>query len=300
MARKSTVLRQLLDGPDPIVVPCAYDCVSARIVEMVGLPCVMHGGVNTSVSVLGLPDVGVITMAEMMTAARHMAGAVDIPDLAAVDDGFGQPLNVMRTIHEAIRAGVAGVYMEDQVLPKRCRSLGGGGVVSTAEMVKKLHAARQVTESEDPDFVIIARTHSSLANGLDEALDRGVTYAKEGADLIWVDLGYDESVRDDVKAIAEKIGPHCHLVANMTENVGRPMWTTDELFDMGFKLITYPLTLILTAAQAMTDVMTELVKNGTTSALADRMMPVKDFRPIVKMERIHEMERQLESDKGDD
>ena len=118
--------------------------------------------------------------------------------------------------------------------------------------------------------------------------------------MIWVDLGYDESVRDDVKAIAEKIGPHCHLVANMTENVGRPMWTTDELFDMGFKLITYPLTLILTAAQAMTDVMTELVKNGTTSALADRMMPVKDFRPIVKMERIHEMERQLESDKGDD
>ena len=147
MQRKSTALRRLLDGPDPIVVPCAYDCVSARIVEMAGLPCVMHGGFNTAASLLGMPDVGVITMAEMITAARHMAEAVDIPVLADVDDGFGQPLNVMRMIQEAIHAGVAGVYMEDQVLPKRCPSLGGGGVVSTDEMVKKLHAARQITST---------------------------------------------------------------------------------------------------------------------------------------------------------
>lgn len=300
MERKSTALRKLLDGPQPIVCPCAYDCVSARVVELAGFPAVMHGGFNTTASMLGMPDVGVISMAEMLLAARHMAAAVDIPVLADIDDGFGKPLNVMRTIEEAIRSGLAGVYMEDQVLPKRCPSLGGGGVVSTEEMVQKLHAARQITEAEDPDFVIIARTHASLAVSFEEALKRGVIYAQEGADLIWVDLGYDESVREEVKAIVEKVAPHAHVVANMTENVGRPMWTSDELFEMGFKLITYPLTLILTAAQAMTDVMQCLAEKGTTESMADRMMPVKDFRPIVKMERIHEMERQLEEPRDND
>lgn len=294
MERKSTVLRRLLDEPRPIVVPCAYDCVSARIVEMAGFPSVMHGGFNTAASLLGIPDVGVISMSEMIEAARHMAEAVNIPVIADVDDGFGKPLNVVRTVEEAIKSGLGGVYMEDQLLPKRCPSLGGGGVVTTAEMVKKLHAARRVSEERDPDFVIIARTHSSLAVSFEEALKRGVIYAQEGADLIWVDLGYDETVRDEVKAIVERIAPHAPVVANMTENVGRPMWTTDELFQMGFKLITYPITLILTAAQAMKDVMETLAKDGTTRGVAQRMMPVSEFRPIVKMDRIHEIERQLE------
>ena len=221
MKKKSAVLRKLLKDPGPIVTPCAFDCVSARIVEMAGLPAVMHGGFNTSASLLGLPDVGIITMMEMITAARHMVEAVDIPVIADVDDGFGKNLNVMRTISEAIKSGIAGVYMEDQMLPKRCPSLGGGDVVTTEEMVGKLHAARRIAADEDPDFVIIARTHASLARNFEEGLERGVIYAQEGADLVCgggrpahLDKGYFleptifANVRNDMKIAREEIfGP---------------------------------------------------------------------------------------------
>ena len=293
--RKSQVLRDLLSRPGPIVTPCAYDCVSARVVEMAGLPAVMHGGFNTAASVLGLPDVGTISLVEMIQAARHMAEAVEIPVICDVDDGFGKPLNVARTTTEAIRAGVAGMYMEDQLLPKRCPSLGGGGVVASDEMLAKLAAARHVCADLNPDFVIIARTHASRAIDFDEGLRRGEAYARGGADMIWVDLGYDETVLDELKAIVDSIAPHAPVVANMTENVGRPMLTTDELHEMGFKLVTYPITLILTAAEAMTKVMRELVDSGTTSDLAGEMMPVKQFQSIVKMDNVHRFERDLES-----
>ena len=291
--KPSVVMRRLLSEPGPIVVPCAFDCVSARAVEMAGLPAVMHGGFNTSASMLGLADVGTITQSEMMYAAKNMAQAVDIPVLCDVDDGFGKQLNVARTVTEAIRAGCAGMYMEDQVLPKRCPSLGGGGVISTEEMIGKLKAAQRVTADLDPDFVTIARTHASLAIDFEEGIQRGIAYAQAGADLIWVDLGYDDSVHEELQAIVEHIAPIKPVVANMTENVGRPLLTTNELHEMGFKLITYPLTLILTAAEAMTRVMQELAVQGTTRASVNNMMAVKDFRPIIKMEAIHEFERAL-------
>lgn len=286
----SARLRAMLDRPGPVVVPCAFDCVSARIVEQAGFPAVMHGGFNTAASLLGIPDVGIITMTEMLTAARHMAEAVEIPVIADVDDGFGQPLNVARTTTEAIRAGLAGMYMEDQLSPKRCPSLGGGQVVPVEQMAAKLRMARKMCDQHDPSFVIIARTHASLAIGLDEAIRRGRIYAQHGADLVWVDLGYDEKVVQELESLAASLGPHMHLVANMVENVGRPMLTTAQLFHMGFKLITYPLTLILTAAEAMTRVMRELSEKGTTAALADQMMPVTRFEPIVRMNAIREME----------
>ena len=291
--RKSTLLRQMLDATGPVVVPCAYDCVSARVVELAGLPAVMHGGFNTAASLLGLPDVGTITQTEMIQAARSMAKAVEIPVIADVDDGFGKSLNVARTTSEAIQAQLAGMYMEDQQLPKRCPSLGGGGVVPAEEMVTKLHTARRICNQQDPDFVIIARTHASLAIDFEEGLKRGELYAQEGADLVWVDLGYDESVLDELKAIAERIGPHAQLVANMTENVGRPLLTTDELYQMGFHLITYPITLILTATAAMTRVMRELQEKGTTRDVADQIMPVSEFREIVRFAEFLDFEKQL-------
>ncbi len=278
----SKVLRQRLSDPEPIVCPCAYDCVSARVVELAGFKAVMHGGFNTAASVLGLPDVGTITMTEMIDAARHMVQAVDIPVISDVDDGFGKELNVARTTTEAIRAGLAGMYMEDQALPKRCPALGGGGVVNTDEMIGKLDVARQVATELDDDFVIIARTHASLAVDFEEGLKRGEAYAQAGADLIWVDLGYDERVLDELKAIVQRIAPHAPVIANMTENVGRPMLTTAQLHQMGFKMIVYPLTLLLSATAAMTKVTHELAEKGTTRDLEATMMPVSEFRRIVR------------------
>jgi len=293
--RASTRLRGLLDRPQPLVVPCAFDSVSARIAEMSGIETVMHGGFNAAASRLGLPDVGTITLSEAIGTAKDMAHSVDIPVIADVDDGFGKPLNAARAIREAIDAGIAGVYMEDQALPKRCPSLGGGQVVEADEMVAKLHAIQMVREKLDPDFVIIARVHASLAISFEEGLRRGEMYAKHGADLVWVDLGYDETVLDELTQIAKHIGPHAKLVANMTENVGRPMLTASELYDMGFALITYPLTLIMAAAKAMQHTMQTLVEQGTTRSIADQMMPVREFREIVNMEKVHAFERDLEA-----
>jgi methylisocitrate lyase len=293
--RKSTRLRELLQQPQPIVAPCAFDCVSARIVELAGLPVVLHGGFNSAASLFGLADVGIVTQSEMIEAARHMTQAVKIPVIADVDDGFGKPLNAARTAGEAIRAGLAGIYIEDQALPKRCPSLGGHPVVSIDEMREKLRAVRLVSKQCDPDFVVIFRTHASLAIDFEEGLRRGVTFAKDGlADLVWVDLGYDDAVIDELKAIAERITPYAPVVANMTENVGRPMLTTDELGRMGFKLIVYPLTLILTAAKSMTRVVRELVDKRTTAGITDEMMPVKEFRSIVNFEQVTEFEKRLQ------
>jgi methylisocitrate lyase len=293
---KSTALRRLIDMPEPLVVPCAYDCVSARIVELAGFPAVMHGGFNTSASLLGVPDIGIITMAETLAVARRMAEAVEIPLIGDVDDGFGKTLNVIRTTEEAISSGLAGMYIEDQVLPKRCPALGGGGVVSTEEMVRKIHAARRTASELDPDFVIIARTHASRALTFDEGIRRGIIYLKEGADMVWVDQGFNTSALEELKIIADRVGSLGHVVASMTENVGRPLLTTSELYRMGFKLITYPLTLLMTAAKAMTEVMQQLAGSGTTASVENRMMPVKEFEGIVKMGKVREIEREFEEE----
>ena len=292
--KQSAVLRSLIAKPGPLVVPCAYDCVSARIVELAGFPAVMHGGFNTSASLLGVPDIGIITMSETLAAARRMAAAVRIPVIADVDDGFGKSLNVVRTTEEAIKSGLAGMYMEDQVLPKRCPAIGGGSVISTEEMVKKLHAAQRIASDLDPDFVIIARTHASRAVSFEEGIKRGIVYIREGADMVWVDQGFDASAYEEFKTIVSRVGSLGHVVASMTENVERPLLTTAELYRMGFKLITYPLTLLMTAAKAMEDSMKQLFESGTTSGIEDRMMPVKEFESIVKMEEVRELERAME------
>lgn len=299
MPRASTKLRQLLAADRPLVVPCAFDCVSARLIELAGMPAVMHGGFNTAASTLGLPDVGIMTQTETVAAAANIARAIEIPVIADIDDGFGKPLNVARTITQCIRGSIAGVYMEDQCLPKRCPALGGGTVVDAGEMIEKLNAALLVRRQHDPDFVLIARVHASLAIDFEEGLRRGEQYARAGADLVWIDLGYDDSVRQELEAIAARLGPHCMLVANMTENVGRPLLTTDELHAMGFKLIAYPLTLIMSAARAMQKSLEALAANGTTRAVADSMMPVEEFGDIVRLQRIHDFEQELARRSGD-
>ena len=293
---KSNQLRQLLEQPGVVAAPCAYDCVSVRLVEWAGFRVALHGGFNVAASLLGIPDIGLISMAEAMQAARNMATAVDIPVICDVDDGFGGLMNVTRVTAEAIRSGLAGMYIEDQALPKRCPSLGGGQVIPTQDMVKKLRAALKIRAREDPDFVIIARTHASRAVNFEEAVKRGIVYAQEGADLIWVDLGYDESVLEELAVIRDRIGPHGHVIANMTENVGRPMLTNEELYQMGFKMVVYPLTLILTAAKAMNQVLHELSEKGTTREMSERMMPVSEFAElVVKMDEVRRVEQELEN-----
>lgn len=293
--RKSTRLRELLAAPGPIVAPCAYDCVSARLIEKAGFPVIMHGGYNSAASLLGLPDLGLISMTEMVYAARNIAASVATPVMIDVDDGFGDILNVARATSESIRAGLAGLYIEDQEFPKRSPSIGVNKPISIRGMTAKIRTIAAVARDEDPDFVIMARTHSSRVTGMADAVERSLAYAKAGADIIFVDLGYSEDVvMEELRVIADEIAPHVLCAANMTENCGRPLLTTNELFRMGFKVILYPLTALMTAAAALEATFAELISQGTTRRIADRMWPPTTFKRLIGVEEMLRRKADLE------
>jgi methylisocitrate lyase len=284
-------LRASLAEAEPVVAPCAYDCISAKLAEAAGFKAILHGNYNCAASLLGMPDVGVISMAESVWQAGRIAQAVDIPVFCDVDDGYGDIVNVARMSREVMRAGCAGMYIEDQEAPKRCPSLGGSGVIPTKAMVRKLKAICKVRADEDPEFFLIARTHAGRVVNLDDAVRRSIAYAEAGADAIFFDPGYSDIVYEEFRTIVEKVGPHAMLVANMTENVGRPMITTEELAKMGFHIVIYPLTLVLTAAEAVKAVLEELMAKGTTAGLADRMMHVRRLADLMGMDEVREWEK---------
>src|SRR6266516_4139809 len=186
----ATRLRELFAQPDLFVAPGAYDALSARLIAQAGFPAVYMTGFGTAASVLGQPDVGLLTMSEMVSRAAAIAAVIasvvgDLPLIADADTGYGNPINVRRTIREYERAGVAGVHIEDQVWPKKCWHMEGKQVIPKDEMVQKVRAA--VEASIDPDFVTIARTDANAVNGLENALLRGQAYHEAGADVIFIE-----------------------------------------------------------------------------------------------------------------
>ena len=231
-------------------------------------------------------------MTESVGWARAMADAARIPVICDIDDGFGTLFNVARTTHEVIRGNLAGVLLEDQVPPRRSPSLGGSELLSLERAVRKLRVVVSVREREDPDLVIIARTYASRRHGLDEAVRRGVAYAEAGADLVFVDPGYSNDAIDELRAIAERLGPHVHVIANMSETVGRPLLANSELHAMGFKMVTYPVTALMAALGAVWTVMSELKETGTTAGRVDQLMPLADVARLIGIERVEAFERE--------
>lgn len=277
---KSGVFRALMGADEPIVAPCAYDCLSLRIIEKAGFPAALHGGYNSAASLLGLPDVGLMTMTEALYAARNMARSVEIPVLADIDDGFGYLNNVDRTAREVIGGGLAGLFIEDQQSPRRSPSLGGGTVISTEAMCRKLAVIDAARHELDPDFVIVARTHASRAEDLRRAVERGRAYAAAGADVLFFDPAYDDSAIQEFEQVASELGGRIQLMANMSETVGRPLLTTSELYAMGYKIIIYPVTAIMAAAGGVWAAMSALSEQGTTRGVLDRLMPLKEVATL--------------------
>ncbi len=187
--RATTRLRQLLAAGRTVFVPGCFNAVSARVIEMTGFEAVYMTGYGTSVAQLGMPDVGFATMTEMHTNARWIANAVSIPVIADADNGYGNAVNVTRTVREYIQTGVAAIHLEDQSLPKRCGHVAGRQVISRAEAAGKIRAADAVRRQIDPDFVLIARSDARGAVGgsLDDAIDRVNAYLDAGADLGFVE-----------------------------------------------------------------------------------------------------------------
>jgi carboxyvinyl-carboxyphosphonate phosphorylmutase len=280
-------LRTLLAGPDPVLAPGAYDALSARLIEAAGFPVVYMTGFGTAASLLGRPDVGLLTMSEMVDNARRIVQAVNVPVIADADTGYGNPLNVIRTVQEYEQAGVAGIHIEDQIAPKKCGHLEGKQVIPTAEMVAKIHAA--VAARHSPNFVIIARTDARAVEGLDQALERAQRYREAGADVLFVEAPQSAT---EIATIAAAL-PDIPLLFNWAEGGKTPPMPLERLRELGFRLIIFPISMLLTAAQAMRATLTQIATAGTPLPIMDRLMGFQEFVDFIGLPEIRELEQRF-------
>jgi len=282
---KAKDLRNLLKGEKIIMAPGAYDAWSARVIEMYGFPAVYMTGYGVSASVLGRPDIGLISFQEMVTAARNICNCTTVPVIADADNGYGSSLNVVRTVSEYEKAGVAGIQLEDQVMPKRCGHMEGKQLIPKEEMIAKVRAA--VFARKDPDTVIIARTDAIAVNGFDDAIDRAVAYKEAGADVIFVEA---LQTQEQVQKAESLVG--APLMANMVEHGKTPLDTAENLYKMGFKIAIYPVMPLYAATKALTNVL-EVLK--VKESLINCMEYEVDFPTFNKMIGLAEL-RKLEKD----
>jgi len=282
----TTRLRELLVQRDLLVAPGAYDALSARLIAQAGFPAVYMTGFGTAASVLGQPDVGLLTMSEMVSRAAALAAVVgDRPLIADADTGYGNPINVRRTVREYERAGVAAIHIEDQVWPKKCGHMEGKQVIPVDEMVQKIHAA--VDARQDPDFVIIARTDANAVYGLEDALRRGRAYRDAGADVIFIEA--PRSI-EELRAIAQAF-PDVPLLYNWAESGKTPLLPLEEIHALGFKLVIFPVSMLFAATQALLDLLEALKQGQTSLAFAERMVTFSQFTDQIGLPEIQALER---------
>ena len=268
--RTTTRLRELLAAPGIVPAPGAYDCLSAAVIERAGFPVVYMTGAGTSISRTGYPDIGLTTMSEMVANAAAIARTVSVPVIADADTGYGDVLQVQRTIREYERAGVAGIHIEDQESPKRCGHLDDKRVVPQEEMVRKLHAA--LDAREDDDFTIIARCDALAVTGWDDALRRCEAYVNAGADVLFLEALQTREQAMDVTGRFD-----VPVLYNFVETGKSPLLPVSELEALGFKLVIFPISAMLAALRTMTDLMRELRETGTTAhVVADRMVSIQE------------------------
>lgn len=281
---QAKTLRKMLNSPGIIRAPGAYDAWSARLVEMAGFPAVYMTGYGVSASVIGQPDIGLLTMTEMVAQARNMAVALTVPLIADGDNGYGGVLNVVRTVREYEGAGVAAVQLEDQVLPKRCGHMEGKQLVPKAEMVSKVRAA--VHARKDPDFVVIARTDARAVNGFDDAVERALAYAEAGADVIFFEA--PQSVEEMEKVAREIRKP---LLANMVEHGKTPFLTGEQLEAIGYKIVIYPVSTLYAVTKAVEGLLADLKVADTTAVCRDRMAKFPEFNELIGLAKARDLEK---------
>lgn len=278
-------LRELLKGNETIMAPGAYDAWTARLIAESGFPAVYMTGYGVSASVLGKPDIGLITLPEMVEMARNIVAASgDTPVIADADNGYGGLMNVMRTVELYEQAGVAAIQLEDQVTPKRCGHMEGKEVVSKNEMVAKIRAA--VAARKDPDFCILARTDARAVLGFDDALDRALAYQEAGADIIFFEAPRTvEEMRTVGKAL------RVPLLANMVERGKTPLLTTQELFEIGYRVAIYPVSALYIATKAVQEFLGRLLEDKTSETSLGHMVDFPTFNRMIHLDEIRALEK---------
>ena len=284
--KQTQMFRKMLEEPGVIVLPGAYDALSAKIIEMLEFKAIIHTGYGTAASLLAQPDVGLVSFGEMVSRVKSIARAVKIPVIGDADTGYGNAVNVYRTIKEYIWAGAAGLFIEDQVWPKRCGHMFGKQIISKEEMVGKIKAAVDAKNEEDPDFVIGARTDAIAVNGIDDAIDRAKAYREAGADYIFIEAY--ESIDQIKRAVKEVDAP---LMLNLIEGGRTPLLSVKEAEEMGFKLVIFPLTALYAAAKNIYDTLTILKEKKSAQPYLEKLITFPEFAKIVGIENIRDMEQ---------
>jgi len=278
-------LRALLESAETIVAPGAFDPLAARLVEEAGFPAVYMTGFGTSAALLGRPDVGLLTMTEMAGNAGRIAGCVDIPVIADADTGYGNALNVIRTVGSYEAAGVAGIHIEDQVAPKKCGHMEGKLVIPADEMAAKVRAA--VEARSQPEFVIIARTDARAVEGLDRALDRARMYRDAGADVLFIEALVSEA---EVEQAALAF-PDVPLLFNWAEGGKTPPVSLARLTELGYRIVIFPIGTLLAATAAMRAVLAEIARAGTPAAALAGLPSFAEFVDFIGLPEVRETEQ---------
>jgi 2,3-dimethylmalate lyase len=278
-------LRELLRSGQTIVAPGAFDPLAARLVEEAGFSAVYMTGFGTSAALLGRPDVGLLTMTEMADNAGRIAACVDIPVIADADTGYGNPLNVIRTVGAYEAAGAAALHIEDQVAPKKCGHMEGKLVISAAEMAQKIAAA--VDARTNPDFVIIARTDARAVEGLPAALDRARRYRDAGADALFIEALTSEA---EIEAAAAAF-PGIPLLFNWAEGGKTPPLRLGRLAELGYRIVIFPIATLLAATAAMRRVLAEIAREGTPAAVLGELPTFGEFTDFIGLPGIREIEQ---------
>lgn len=262
--KHTTRLRQLVNDEQILVAPGTYDPLMARMIARAGFEAVEMNGAGVTYTTLAMPDLGLVTMTEMVERAYRVADACDLPVICDADTGYGNALNVIRTVREFERAGVAAIRLEDQEIPKRCGHFTGKTLVSIEEMVGKLKAA--LDTRIDPDFLIIARTDARSVDGLEAALDRVAAYADAGADMVFVEA--PQSV-EEFAAIPKAVD--VPVLANMIEGGRSPLLSAADLQNLGFSAALFANGLARFLTRQAEDFLEILKREGTTESLLGRM-----------------------------
>lgn len=274
-------LQKLLETPGLLVMPGCYDAFSARLVERAGFKLTFMGGFAVSASRIGMPDTGLISYAEMVDQATNICGAVSIPVIGDGDTGYGNALNVQRTVHGYAKAGLACVMIEDQVAPKRCGHTRGKQVVPRDEAFSRVQAAVDA-KNEGAEILIMARTDANATDGIDEAIARAQSFNQIGADITFLEAPRND---DEMRAYCEQVpGPK---MANLVEQGDTPLLAHSELEAIGYKIALYPITAMLAAQRAMTEALASLRSGQRPKSLAD----FAELREVVGFPEYYEAEK---------
>ena len=284
MKRNTTRIREMFAEGRMLIAPGAHDALTARIICQEGFDAVYMTGYGQSASHLGMPDVGLMTYSEMVMRAECFVEACgDVPVIADADTGFGNAINVGRTVRGYEKAGVAVIQLEDQVMPKKCGHMVGREVIPLDEMIGKIKAA--VDARRDPDFMIMARTDARTVLGIDEAIKRGKAFAEAGADIVFIESPESE---EEMKRINDEID--ALTIANMVEGGRTPLLPNERLEELGYNVVIYPTASTYVTAAAMANLMKRLKAEGTTANMVDDMIPFPEFNRMVGLPDIRERE----------